>query len=1213
MKSRFLVLLCFAFAANLVAGSVSAADPNLVGWWKLDETSGMTAADSSGYGNDGTLSGSLYGDSWAAGLDGGALGFNWDGYVNCGKDASLNITGDFTIGAWAKPAPGSEASYMGIGGRLVSSPTYMGFALVRHSSGVYRLWTANKDTAAVVGASSSKTYTASEWHHVVGVRTGSTCSLYVDGVKAGSADVPVMAPSSEFFHLGLQYANSPTDRLWIGLIDDFRLFSRGLTEAELTAWVGTKALNPSPADGATEVLMGLLQWTGTPTAKAYDVYVGTNPTPGAAESLGRVGLGMTFYPMPLQPGATYYWRVDAVDDAGNVNQGSIWRFTVMPMTAHVPSPIDGARWVGTNIKASWTKGQTAASHTLYGGTDRAAVAAGDASALLGVLTETSFDASALLQPGTTYYWRIDEVDGAGTVYPGDVWTFSTFDPAGGAVAEYWDNMTLTGEPKVVKTVPEINFDWGDGPDQGVNSPDPCIPTNQFSCRWTAELNVPVTGKYVLYEASDDGARMWLNNEQVANGWWDRGTTEDRTFPLDLVAGQRYLLVMEQYENGGGATAFLRWSGPGIPKQIIPQGALQIPQIAFGFSPAQGATNVADTPVLSWRAGKTAAQHDVYFGTDEALVAAGDRSVFQSRIAETSFTPAGVLTWATTYYWKVDEVAADGTIVPGMVLSFTVIDRTAIDDFESYDVVPVAPTAAPIGWWKFDGDANDSSGNGHNGVLNSDPTFVAGVDGQAIHMDGVDDYVVVGSVGISGTMPRTIAGWAKADTTSIVDWTNVFGFTSTPDGVSGLSFDIDKIGGANQYCIHVYGWERGYLEIDLEWHHLAASYDGTTVKWYGDGKLAGSEAWAINTQDNVQMGKRGHAAGGNWPGCVDDVRIYDTVLSLAEIKSLAGFTPTAVVNDVWSQSGTVTETVVTDTVHGGSQALLLDYDNANAPHQGGVSRAVALTDWTRGRADALSLWFHGDPCNAPAPLCVIVQDSAGATGVVTHPNPAAVQIGQWQKWTVSLAYFSAAGVKLTSVAKVAIGVGDGHTSGAGTVFIDDVAVVRSGLVVDNFSFEQHGRADSKAPPDGHPRLKGFDRVPGWSTDRLPSDSGVEMAAQPTDGQWSAYLKGGDPSVWQLTAHAIEETEVFQLDVDTRVTKGAVRGEDNLRMTLYYDDNGARVRVATASLPVPYLQPVTCTLVFKAADVPKSVGHKIGMEFANAKDNWISLDNVRLRAR
>jgi len=846
MRSRLLGLLCLTFAASVLAGSASAADPNLVGWWKLDETSGMTAADSSGNGNNGTLSGSLFGDEWAAGIDGGALGLNWNGYVNCGTGASLDITGDFTVGAWVKPGPGSEASYMGVGGRLVSAPSYMGFSLVRHSSGVYRLWVANQATAAVVGASSTQTYTAGEWHNVMGVRSGSACSLYVDGVKAGSADVPVMALSTNFVHIGMQYANSPTDRLWIGLIDDFRLYNRALTEAELAALVGVRAMSPSPADGATDVLMGLLQWSGTPGATMYDVYVGTSPTLGQADFVGRTPAPMTFYAQPLQPGATYYWRVDAVTGAGAVSQGSTWKFTVTPMTAHVPNPPDGAKWVGTTLTASWTGGQGAVSHIVYGDTDKAAVAAGDASTKLGTITETSFDASAILQPNTTYYWRIDEIDGAGVTSPGEVWSFSTFDPAGGAVAEYWDNMNLAGEAKVVKIVPEINFNWGDGPTQGTNSPDANIPTNLFSCRWTAELNVPVTGEYVLYEASDDGARMWLNGDPIASGWWDRGTTEDRTPRLSLVAGQRYLVVMEMYENGGGAAAYLRWAGPGIPKQIIPQGALMPPKGAFSLSPADGATGVTESPVLSWRVGAGATGQVVYLSTNKDKVAAGDPTVAIGSVPlpETSLTPAEPFGRGTTIFWKVDVVAADGAVVPGLVSSFRIADK--------------------------------NTDNWAAGISSSEPNYLA-----TFVQNGTYDIGTFGDV----QSYEFIVRCNPAETMTSLALIGRLNFGDTKAGLKYEQWNNTKHYGATLFGVMDYDY--GVENAPGEYTHLVfvASKADAKTDLYVNGELKGSVPAAILLSGEVGIGRAIRANGtfvDDFDGTIFGVAIYGRALSADEI-------------------------------------------------------------------------------------------------------------------------------------------------------------------------------------------------------------------------------------------------------------------------------------------------------------------------------------------
>jgi len=93
-------------------------------------------------------------------------------------------------------------------------------------------------------------------------------------------------------------------------------------------------------------------------------------------------------------------------------------------------------------------------------------------------------------------------------------------------------------------------------------------------------------------------------------------------------------------------------------------AVGAPSEASGPSPADGATEVVKTPTLSWMPGKTAASHDVYFGDSSPPAFIGNQT-------ETSYSP-GSLDKGKTYYWRVDEVEADGTTkYTGDVWSFTV--------------------------------------------------------------------------------------------------------------------------------------------------------------------------------------------------------------------------------------------------------------------------------------------------------------------------------------------------------------------------------------------------------------------------------------------------------------------------------------------------------------------------------------------------------------
>ncbi len=189
-------------------------------------------------------------------------------------------------------------------------------------------------------------------------------------------------------------------------------------------YVAVKACNPQPADGATGVTMGLLQWSPGPFVTWHDVYFGTNPNPGAAEHVARQAAQMNVnYQPTLNPGTTYYWRIDEIDADGTVYTGDVWSFTAMPATAWTPSPADGAAYVAPNVTLGWMGGMGVLTHDVYFSADRAAVQSGAATAkVVSKQTTTSYSPPAL-ERGKTYYWRVDENTVGGTV-PGNVWSFT---------------------------------------------------------------------------------------------------------------------------------------------------------------------------------------------------------------------------------------------------------------------------------------------------------------------------------------------------------------------------------------------------------------------------------------------------------------------------------------------------------------------------------------------------------------------------------------------------------------------------------------------------------------------------------------------------------------------------------------------------------------------------------------------------------------------
>ena len=414
------------------------ADPNLVGWWKLDEASGLIAADSSGRGNHGTLN-HMIGDEWTAGIVSGALRFaGTGGYINCGNDHSLQLVGDFSIAVWAMFASvdGIEAGRsQGIVGKYSNNEgRRRGFHLLRHNKSNRFTFRTTERQWVGGGVDSKNAYANDEWHHVTVVRSSQGLALYVDGLLEMASEYASLADSGDYLFIGKEDSNSndPSESFQ-GIIDDVRIYTRALSPDEAFQF-GTrlKAHDPIPADGTPDVGYGLdllwearlLRWTPGVGAVAHYVYIGTDPS-----RLSLVATGLTdpaYYYETLQAGTTYYWRVDEiVADGTTVHEGDVWHFSTLPVTASDPFPPNGAQNLLASPVLHWKAGVGSGSHEVYLGPDpqQLAEASPNSETYMGTQASTAY-ATSDLERGMSYYWRVDEVEPNGLVrYPGDVWSF----------------------------------------------------------------------------------------------------------------------------------------------------------------------------------------------------------------------------------------------------------------------------------------------------------------------------------------------------------------------------------------------------------------------------------------------------------------------------------------------------------------------------------------------------------------------------------------------------------------------------------------------------------------------------------------------------------------------------------------------------------------------------------------------------------------------
>jgi hypothetical protein len=150
------------------------------------------------------------------------------------------------------------------------------------------------------------------------------------------------------------------------------------------------------------------------------------------------------------------------------------------------------------------------------------------------------------------------------------------------LGEYFSNPYVAGSPAFFRNDVKIDFNWGGG------SPDPRIPVDQFSARWTRRQDF-AEGFYRFTLLADDGVRFWIDGQLVLDEWRD-STLVPYSFDLYLPQGQHPLRV-EYYENLGGAMVQLSW------EQVAPPTATASPTLTPTATPKPTHT-AAPSPTIT---------------------------------------------------------------------------------------------------------------------------------------------------------------------------------------------------------------------------------------------------------------------------------------------------------------------------------------------------------------------------------------------------------------------------------------------------------------------------------------------------------------------------------------------------------------------------------------------------------------------------------------
>ena len=825
--------------------------------------------------------------------------------------------------------------------------------------------------------------------------------------------------------------------------------SMQIAEVELLAFT-YEATEPQPAVGEVVLDLSALQWTPGESAAWHDVYLGTTPNLAEADLIAsqKPAFPATCeLAVSLDPGTTYYWRVDQIDGDGKIHPGDVWRFTLAPNRAYEPMPRNGDKWIETDIVLSWLAGQTATEHEVYFGTDKEAVTDRVPSTFVGSQAISAYDPGPLL-PGTIYYWAVDEWDGNDR-HEGSVWRFTTFD-GGGVKAEYFTNMTLSDEPAVTRIEENINHSWNDG------MPIAGLGTNAISARWTADLEIAIADTFTFISTSDDGVRFWLDDVLLIDNWTDHGPMDDYSQPLALAPGI-YNVQMDWYNLQAGATAKLWWETPAMNRQIIPAGPLQPPLRPRPLYPADGASDVPQIVSLRWSASDMAVAYDVYLGEDAQAVSAAtpvDADIYQGSLTrQANIWTVGPLPWNRTYYWRIDAVNPDepGGCWQGRIFSFTTANFMIVDDFEGY----TGETGQEIFQTWIDGiDRPDLPGNETGATVSvGQSSLRAGHQDMCLGYDNRNPPLYSQTQRASNT-PQD---WTKGSGSDLTLWFRGYpmAFQEPSPGRYVVSSTSGDIGDDHDHFRFVYKTLNGDGTITARIDSISEVADRTKAgimvrtspscdSAYGL-MLAtpnGQRAFQSRAENGSDTSHSAHSEVGAmaFPFWVRLEREGDLVTAS---YSQDGQTWTLQSSDENTGSHTASnpQTIRLRARTGiciGLAAASCDTDRA----------AVAQFSDVTITGDVSGAWQVEDiggpnPNNSPGDLYVAVQDSSGHRGVIPHPDADAPLITQWTEWTIPLTDLVALGVDTTRIESVSLGIDSQDRpaqAGSGVVHIDNITVL-----------------------------------------------------------------------------------------------------------------------------------------------------------------------------
>jgi hypothetical protein len=527
---------------------------------------------------------------------------------------------------------------------------------------------------------------------------------------------------------------------------------------------------------------------------------------------------------------------------------------------------------------------------------------------------------------------------------------------------------------------------------------------------------------------------------------------DRSYPLNHMCIGCMINKSRQYY---GLLDEFQIYGRALTAEEVAQNAQGILALSYPAAlpnPANKLTEVPRDAVLSWMMGDTARMHNVYFGTSASDVNAASptdpRGVLVSpeqEQADVTYDPPGLLDYNETYYWRVDEIDAEGAVIPGPLWRFTVRNFLVVDDFERYDDVnDLIYDTWKDGWWT----ENNSGVTGH-----IDPDLDLGehyIGTTVFHKDAQSMPFNYDTNFKYSEATMTLEGAAKDWTTDGVQELSLWfigypayqgGFTEGPAGTyTMLGAGADIWGASDQFHF-------AYKEMALtntttliaKVESVTATHDyskaGLMIRDDLDPNSRYCAIFVTPTQ-GVRVQYRQTAGMASTSAYEPNLTApYWLKLERTRAGLVRAYHSPDGASTTWTQFPLTTVTM-TGTVFAG---MAVTSHVANTVCEGVFSNVSIAGP---GSDAAWTDQDVGINSNFPEKIYVVLNDKA----VAYTDDPNSTMVTSWTEWRVPLQEFADQGVNLTNVDTITIGVGDKRQDttspgGPGLIYIDDVRLYR----------------------------------------------------------------------------------------------------------------------------------------------------------------------------